>query len=153
MKFERIVFCTRQFAKSAGWSKTNQQPTYLVEVVHVELPDEGAHVGVLVVVGELGLGEGGLVVDDEGPPVGGPADDVVGAGVVHHLPELSQEGRNVAAGGGLLLSRPLLLLPGAATLGDDDVHGRQHLLVLVLGFSIVPSDLEKRVENEGKRVN
>ena len=35
----------------------------LVEVVHVELAYKGGHVGVLVVVGQQGAGELGLVLD------------------------------------------------------------------------------------------
>ena len=40
----------------------------LVEVVHVELAYEGGHVGVLVVEGQQGAGELGLVLDQEGAP-------------------------------------------------------------------------------------
>ena len=39
-----------------------------MEAVHVELPDEGGHVGVFVVVRQHGLGELGRVLDDEGVP-------------------------------------------------------------------------------------
>ena len=48
-----------------------------MEAVHVELPDEGGHVGVFVVVGQQTGGELGLVSDTEGGPVLCPADVVV----------------------------------------------------------------------------
>ena len=49
----------------------------LVEVVHVQLPDEGGHVGVFVVVGQQGLGELGLVLYDEGLPFVRPTNQVI----------------------------------------------------------------------------
>ena len=49
----------------------------LVEAVHVELPDEGGHVGVLVVVRQHGLGEFALVLDYKRIPVLTPGDQIV----------------------------------------------------------------------------
>ena len=49
----------------------------LPEAIHVELSDEGGHVGVLVVVRQHGLGELALVLDDEGAAVVAPGDQVV----------------------------------------------------------------------------
>ena len=48
-----------------------------MEAVHVELPDEGGHVGVFVVVGQQTGGELGLVSDTKRGPVLCPADVVV----------------------------------------------------------------------------
>ena len=49
----------------------------LMKAVHVELPDEGCHVGVFVVVGQEGAGELGLVTDSEGAAVFCPANILV----------------------------------------------------------------------------
>ena len=66
-----------------------------MEAIHVELSDEGGHVGMFVVVRKQGAGELGLVLDPEGAPVLCPADELVSVGVVHHLPELGQEGGHI----------------------------------------------------------
>ena len=50
---------------------------HLVEPVHVELPDEGRHVGVFVVVGQQRLGELRLCLYKEGRALLRPADEVV----------------------------------------------------------------------------
>ena len=50
---------------------------HLVEPVHVELSDEGRHVGVFVVVGQQRLGELCLVPDDERIAFATPADQRV----------------------------------------------------------------------------
>ena len=48
-----------------------------MEAVHVELPDEGGHVGMFVVVGQETAGKLGLVSDPERSPVLCPADVVI----------------------------------------------------------------------------
>ena len=48
-----------------------------VEAVHVELPDEGGHVGMFVVVGQQAAGELRLVSDPERSAVVCPADVVI----------------------------------------------------------------------------
>ena len=48
-----------------------------VEAVHVELPDEGGHVGMFVVVGQQAAGKLRLVSDPERGPVFCPADVVI----------------------------------------------------------------------------
>ena len=49
----------------------------LVEVVHVQLADEGGHVGVFVVVRQQGLGELRLVLYNEGFPLARPANEMI----------------------------------------------------------------------------
>ena len=48
-----------------------------VEAVHIELPDEGGHVGMFVVVGQQTAGELRLVSDPERGAVLCPADVVI----------------------------------------------------------------------------
>ena len=50
---------------------------YFVEVVHVELADEGGHVGVLVVVGQHGFSEFALVLYDKRASVLTPGNQIV----------------------------------------------------------------------------
>ena len=71
------------------------QGNNFVETIHIELSDEGGHVGVFVVVGQDCAGELRLVSDPEGAPVLAPADVLVGVPGVHHPPELGQEGGDV----------------------------------------------------------
>ena len=49
----------------------------LVEAVHVELPHEGGHVGVLVVVGKHGFSEFALVLYDKRASVLTPGNQIV----------------------------------------------------------------------------
>ena len=49
----------------------------LVEVVHVQLADEGGHVGVFVVVRQQGLGELGLILYNEGFPFDRPTNQMI----------------------------------------------------------------------------
>ena len=62
-------------------SLTPQSPgldtQHLVEPVHIELPDEGRHVGVFVVVGQQRLGKLRLCLYKEGRALLRPADEVV----------------------------------------------------------------------------
>ena len=88
-----------------------------VEAVHIELPDEGGHVGMFVVVGQQTAGELRLVSDPERSAIVCPADVVIYHIVVllpiniltliltcflilHHLPELGKECRHIARYGG-----------------------------------------------------
>ena len=49
----------------------------LVEVVHVQLADEGGHVCVFVVVWQQGLGELGLILYNEGFPFARPTNQMI----------------------------------------------------------------------------
>ena len=55
-----------------------------MEVVLVELADEGGEVGVLEHAGEDGLCELVHVLDDEAVTVGAPRDDVREGGILEH---------------------------------------------------------------------
>lgn len=70
----------------------------LVEVVHVELANEGGEVGVLEVLGEDVVGEGEDVLDHEGVAPLGPGDDALVVLVLEDLVGLLDE---VADGVGL----------------------------------------------------
>ena len=48
-----------------------------MEAVHVELPDKGGHVGVLVVVGQHCFGELALVLNDERVSVLTPGNQII----------------------------------------------------------------------------
>ena len=101
---------------------------HLAEAVHVELPDKGCHVGVLVIIWEEGLGEVCLVLDQEGRSSLSPGYQVVWniisdvniriheinctcVRIVHHLPQFGEEGRDI----------------GRHLTGHDNLHHRHHL--------------------------
>ena len=76
-----VTACIGKFALPLSFKNTNLKTSSihihnLVEVVHVELAYKGGHVGVLVVVGQHGAGELGLVFDSEGASFFCPADQM-----------------------------------------------------------------------------